>query len=318
MAGINLAGNSTSGQALDGSLNTIMSEFRMLRDETGVARKCATKMPLSPHTGTSKNVVNYGRLTAYSLSDGVDMTQAQSLADTTTSYTPAEVGVQVVIAYTTLSRVADADLLRRTGRMMHNAYDLKEDADGCAQFSSFVPILGSAGTVMSIGHALAGSSRLRIGNDRANPEPAPAPYYGILHPLQLGTIAANLAALSTTGAGTTITSEGTYGGLRTPGSTALSDAQMRKGPDAVGSLFGVEYYGDANIAVDSSDDGSGAIFSKEALVYVSEFEPKMIPDDSDKSLRAIELNIVGSYVWGLYRASNYGVEALFSCVLPTS
>src|SRR3990167_978920 len=193
MAGINLAGTSTSGQALDGSLNTILSEFRMLRDETGVARKCATKMSLAPHTGTAKNIVNYGRLTAYSLTDGVDMQQAQSLADTTTSYTPAEVGVQVVIARTTLSRVADPDLLRRTGRMMNNAYDLKEDADGCAQFSSFVPIVGSTATVFGIGSALAMSARLRIGNDRTNPEPAPLPHYGILHPLHTTSIAARLA-----------------------------------------------------------------------------------------------------------------------------
>ena len=127
--GINLAG---TGEALDTSLPTIYSEFKMLRDETGVCRKVSTKVTLPPHSGRSKNILNYGRLEAFDLDDGVDMVQAQTLADTNTAFTPNEVGLQVVIPKTTLRRIADPDLLKRTGRMMANAYDLKEDADGTA------------------------------------------------------------------------------------------------------------------------------------------------------------------------------------------
>lgn len=311
----NLAGSS---QALDSSLNTIYTEFRMLRDETGVARKCATPMPLMPHTGSSKNVLNYGRQVAYNLTDGVDMAQGQSLADTNTQYTPSEVGVQMILPKSTLRRVADPDLLRRTGRMMNNAYDLKEDADGCAQFPSFTPILGSAGTVVGLGHLLASDSILRIGNSRANPEPAPEPHHGILHPLMLGVVAAKLVPLSTTGAGTTDTAAGTYGGVITPGTNSMTEDVLRRGPRAAGTLFNTDWYGDANIAVDANDDASGAVFSQEAFIYISEVEPVMEPEQDDKSLRALELNLWGSYTWGLYRADNYGCEMLFDCTMPTS
>src|SRR3990167_3044008 len=180
MANMNLAG---SGEALDTSLPTIYSEFRLLRDETGVCRKVSSHIPLPPHTGRSKNLLNYGRITAFDLQDGVDMVNAQTLADTASTYTPAEVGLQVILPKTTLRRISDPDLLKRTGRMMANAYDLKEDADGTAQFTSFTPIVGTSSTVISLGALNAARARLRIGNDRANPEPAPPPWYCVLHPL---------------------------------------------------------------------------------------------------------------------------------------
>ena len=114
----NLAG---TGQALDTSLNTIFSEFKLLRDETGVFRSIATRFDLKPHEGTSKNILNYNRVVAFNLDDGVDMQQAQQLADTNTVYTPGEVGVQVMLPGSTMRRVADPDLLKRTGRMLNNA-----------------------------------------------------------------------------------------------------------------------------------------------------------------------------------------------------
>ncbi|KKK48655.1 hypothetical protein LCGC14_3142970, partial [marine sediment metagenome] len=49
----NLAG---AGEALDSSLNTIYSEFKLLRDETGIFRSTATKFELRPHEGRSKNI----------------------------------------------------------------------------------------------------------------------------------------------------------------------------------------------------------------------------------------------------------------------
>ena len=56
----------------------------------------------------------------------------------------------------------------------------------------------------------------------------------------------------------------------------------------------------ANIPV-SSNAANGGVFSKEGLIYVSEVEPVMEPEEDDKSLRGIELNLWGSYVWGTYR-----------------
>src|SRR5512146_394367 len=157
----NLAG---SGEDLDGSLNTIYSGFLILRDETGVCRSVATEMTLTPHEGRSKNVNNYNRVVAYDLSDGADMAQAQALADTTTSYTPGEVGVQVMLPGSTMRRVADPDLQGRTSRMLNNAYDLKEDQDGALQFVNFTPIMGAAADIVGPGHYLGALQKVRVGN----------------------------------------------------------------------------------------------------------------------------------------------------------
>src|SRR3989304_5490853 len=188
----NLAG---AGQALDSSLNTIYSEFKVLRDETGVFRSTATTLTLKPHEGRSKNVNNYNRVVAFDLADGVDMQPAQQLADTTTTYPPGEVGVQVLLPGSTMRRVADPELLRRTGRMLSAAYDLKEDQDGGLQMVNFTPIMGVATAVIGPREYLGALQRLSIGNNRANPEPPPLPYYIVDHPIKLGTLAARLVPI---------------------------------------------------------------------------------------------------------------------------
>ena len=315
MPGPTLAG---ATQALDSSLNTIYSEFLLLRDESGTCRKVSTHYKLLPHTGISKNILNYGRLSAYSLQDGVDMAQAQTLSDTNTAYTPAEVCVQVIVPGSTLRRVADPTLMKQTAAMMHNAYDLKEDSDGTAQFTSFVPILGSAGTVLGVGHLLAARARLGIGNDRTNPEPAPAPYYAVLHPLHLSAVMGRLMPITDVPTGTNVYTGVAAGAtMGIGGGTVIGDRIIESGPKAIGRLFDMEVYTDANMAI-ASDGASGACFAKMGLIYVSEVEPMMEPDETDVSLRAVELNLWGSYVWGNYRASNYGVEMLFDVTLPTA
>lgn len=318
MAGINLAG---SGQALVNSLNTIMSEFKLLTQAEAVMEGCATHYTLAPHTGRSKNVLNYGRLRAYTLEDGVDMAQAQSLTDESTAYTPVEIGVQVVIANSTLRRVADADLLRNIGRMMANAYTRESDTNGCLQLSSFTPSVGSAGTVASPGHMLAISSRLAIGNNRTDPEPAPKPWHFVHHPLALAVVAGRLMPLSSTpgGAAAFGANTGAHAGVTVTGPlTGVSGEIARRSVGGIGMLFQMMVKSDANIPVDSSDDAIGAGFSQEGLIFIRELAPKLWPQENDISLRGLELNLIGSEAWGTYRPDAYGVDFTADASLPTS
>ena len=314
----NLAG---AAEALDGSLNTIFSVFKELRDATGVFRSTATKLELKAHEGRSKNVNNYNRVVALDVADGVDMQQAQQLADTTTSYTPGEVGVQVLLPGSTMRRVADMDLLKRTGRMMNNAYDLKEDQDGGLQMVNFTPIMGVAAAILGIGEYMGAINRLKIGNNRANPEPPPTPYYLVDHPLKLGVLLARLSPLSDVPTGTNkyVPATPTTASVTGPGSTALSDSIIKQGIGALGAFWGATVKESPNLLPDASDDVSGGVYSQEGLVYVSELEPRSDPDTSDKSLRgAVELNYWGSYVWGVYRAGAYGVEVLGDASMPAA
>lgn len=316
MAGANLAG---PGQSLDSSLNTIMTEFRMLRDETGVMRKCSTHMSLKPHQGASKNILNYGRFQAYNLQDGVDMAQAQSLVDENTTLTPSEVGVQVILPKSTLRRVADPQLLQRTGRMMNAAYDLKEDTDGCMQLDLIPNRVGGTGIVIRVGHLLAATSSISIGNQRENPEPAPMPWYTVLHRLQLGVIAGRLIPLYDSTGKFYDPKLGVGGESLAPAAArARADELIAKGPSATGRLFDTEVYGDANIPLKAGIDAVGGVFSKEAMIYLSEVEPVMEPDETDASLRALELNLWGSYVFGMYRPNFYAIGVFADATMPTS
>ncbi len=317
MPGGNLAG---PGEALDGSLNTIFSEFKLLRDETGVFRSTATKMQLKPHEGRSKNVNNYNRVVALDLADGQDLQQMQQLADTTTTYSPGEVGVQVLLPGSTMRRVADPDLLRRTGRMLANAYDLKEDQDGGLQMVNWTPIMGAATDILGPQEYLGALQRLSIGNNRANPEPPPGTVYLVDHPLKLGVLAVQLIPLTDVPTGTNLFTPLTTdrGDVVGPGAGgALSDDILKRGIGALGQFWGAVVKKSANLLPDAGDDVSGGAYVSEGLIYVSELEPVSDPDTSNKSLRgAIELNYWGSYVWGTYRAGAYGVEVLGDASMP--
>lgn len=313
-----------SGQALDSSLPTVFSEFKINRDETGIMRSCATHMRLRPHEGASKNVNNYDRVVAYGLDDAADMTQAQELADTTTSYTPGEAGVQVVLPGSTMRRIQDPDLLSRTGRIMANAYDLKEDQDGCNQLSSYGGGLGGSSSVLSPGLARAIGARLRVGNSQANPEPAPAPWYMVTNPLSGVVLEGRLIPLGSTPGGAAVygatggAHAGTTAGVGSPNESMAAEI-IKRGIGGVGTISNMMVKYDANLLPDGNDDVIMAGFSQEGLVFVSEVNPHPDHDRSDKSMRgAVELNFWGSYVWGVYKASNYGVDATVDASLPTT
>src|SRR3990167_8271487 len=167
-------------------------------------RSCATEFGLKPHEGVSKQLNNYNRLVAFDVADGADIAQAQALADTTTTYTPGEVAVQTWLPGSTMRRIADPDLLKRTGRILRNAYDLKEDQDGGLQLPSFTAIVGAATRVLGPGEYLAAMTRLAYGNSRANPEPPPHPWFIVDHTIKLSTVAGRIVPLTDVPTGTNV------------------------------------------------------------------------------------------------------------------
>ena len=316
---INLVGAS---QNLNDSLNTIVTAFKRTREEAERVRDSATHYPLKAHSGLSVVLATYGILEARSLSDGVDMEQAQDLADTPNTYTPAEVGVQLVIADTTIRRSADPALMRQAGRSGASAYQRKEDGDGVGQFSSFTGGLGSAGTVLSPGHVTAAAAQLRTGtvlpSSTVTAEPAPGDYMGFFTPAQIHAVAMRIIPLSDVPTGTNayaVTSSGVTVGPGRAGN--LSDDLIRSGRKALGMLGGVHMHESANITSDASSDAIGAVFSKEGLIFAPEMEPVEKPQ-RDESARATELNIVGAYAWGVYRPAAFGLSMTFDSALPTA
>ena len=312
------------GQALDVSLPTIISDFMLLRDVTGVFRSSASNNPMKPHTGVSWIRNNYGRVVAMSLDEAADMNQAQTLADQATVITPAEVGAQVLLPGSTLRRVADASLESRVAAMLNAAYNLKEDQDGAAQMSSWSQALGATTVILAVGAIFAGAARLGVGNTVANPEPAPLPITYIAHDFQILHLAGRLMVLTDIPSGTAAA----YTGLTATGATiaagggqaggTLAEEIKRGGIGKLTTMGGIDIKKDANITVGSTPDARGGMFSKEGLIYVNEVEPHIVKDTSDASMRdAVELNVWGSYGWGLYRSIAFGLGMLYDATTPT-
>lgn len=317
MPGVQIAGN---GQALDQSLPTIITGFKVLRDYDGVMRRLADPLTMQPHTGSTHEILNYGRVAAYVVAEGVDIAQAQDLSDARTSITPDEVAVQVILAGSTMRRVADPALLRRTGEIMENAYNLKEDADGCTQLDSFTTAIGSAGTIAGAGSISAAVTSLGTGNNTATPEPAPDPIQAVFHPCSLHAIMGRLQPLTDVPTGTNVYAPPSTAGATVAAGrgTAMADDIAKRGLKAMGMLAGIRVYMDANISVDASADAKSGVFSREGLKYLSEVPPHL-DTEKDASLRdGIELNYWGAYGWQVYRAGAYGIECLFDATLPSA
>ncbi len=306
-----------TGQALD-LFNTMYGEFELLNDVLGVAKKTATHYKLRPQEGPTKHIMNYGRVSAYSLSDGVDYGQAQALSDADTTASPGEVGVLIILAGRSISRSPDADLAKRAGRIAARALDLKQDTDGVTQLASFTSTaLGGAGTVGAPGLFHAGAARLGFGSNRSNPEPVPEPWYVIHHDNALSAVAGKIIPFGTTPSGTTLY-DGTNGFSPTTGSrTPMSDDIMQMGVQALGRLGNATIYRDANLIPDSNDDVTGAMFSKEGLIYVEEVSATMDYDQPKRLRGGMEIMTFASYAWTNYRPANYGIPMTLDATTPT-
>lgn len=294
----------------------------LLEQERGKIINTATREKLLPHTGANFNYINYGRFIAQSATDGVDAAQAQSLADNATAFTPSEVVVNAVVSDRTISRVADPKLLSEIGDMAMNAIELKEDQDGCSKFSSFTTGLGSSGTVCTVGHLLAAEAGLRDGNSAAVPEPAPGPWFGILHPNTLAAAAVKLIPLTTSTSTTLANSAGVLGGYVGVGSPEMGGLGMevlqKKGLLRQLELGEMVVIADANVTLASNGtDATNGVYSQRGLVFVEEVAPYQ-KQERDESLRGIEITCVTSYAFGVYRPAAYGLSMTFDATQPTS
>jgi hypothetical protein len=96
----------------------------------------------------------------------------------------------------------------------------------------------------------------------------------------------------------------------------LGDAANRAMQDFfVGSFLTANWFVNANISVDGSDDAISGIFNPGALAFDSRKAPTIEPE-RDASLRAWELNIVGGYAHGVRRPT-FGVKYTADAATPS-
>lgn len=251
-----------------------------------------TKMMLSPGE-KSLYIPKFGTVTAKDLTDGVDMTEAQSLTITGTTHSTDEAGCKVIITKKLRHQLKE-DAYKAAGKVIGNAMAKKVDQDGLALFSGLDTSLGAAGTTFTMDYLLAAISQCY-----GQSEPVPEPIVSVLHPYHLHELVDRLA---------------------TPG-TSVTPPELQTGALAAyfrgtEKLFGTAVYSTGNIAVDSSDDAYGAVFNKMAFIYLVGWEPENWVE-YDGSLRGWELGIVSDY--GMVEEDGtYGRALLFDASAPTS
>jgi hypothetical protein len=245
----------------------------------------------------SITVPKVGQMSATNLADGVDLASSEDIGMTSTSLTTGEVGLKVILT-DKLVRQENEDAFRIVGRQMGDAVARKKDRDAIALFPALNGgvDLGStsAGYEMEIGNVA-----VLVGFAKANKFPKPVQI--VQHPWATFRAAQSVMGITAGSAGA-VMNAGAVGLSNSLGESLLKDFFEF-------SLSGVPVYQDGNIDANSTGDGTGAVFSREAMVYV-ESVGFSTERERDASLRATELVVTCDY--GVFELDDtYG--APFSC-----
>lgn len=232
-------------------------------------------------------------MTAAGLIDGVDMTDTQDIGMTTVDLTTAEVGLKVILT-DKLVRQENEDMFRVVGRQMGDAMARKKDTDVIGLFAGFTGFTaGTAGAQLTLQN-LSGTI------DIAKRNKFPNPVYFVHHPSALFRVSLNSAIIPSL----------TQGLLP----QELDADLLRDFYKFV--VQQVTVFEDGNITIDSSDDGVGALFSKNSAAFVDSvgYEGRQ---QRDESLRATEQIVLADY--GVFELDDsYGVAATFDCSAPST
>lgn len=238
-----------------------------------------------------RNVSRYGTANVRSLGEGDDVTPTQFSRTSLTTLTPARYADQFFISD---QRVMSDDQTVRADAALELGAAFAQDVDVniATNFGSL-----TAGTVGSAGSALTWSN---IMSARAilQAKKVPGPYYCALHP---------------------------YGWLDLVNAATTSGNAIMDAPNfrdsMVNSYFvstiigGVTFVVTPSIAIDGSDDATGAMYAPLAIAY-DERRAFNIRPERDESREGIELNASLWYAHGVWDATR-GVQIIHDAATPS-
>ena len=274
---------------LNGLLPIIYKEARMTAIETPIMRNLVTKYDIKNKPGQRVDIPKWGTVTAEALTQGVDMTNMQTLGTSSLPFTVGEAGAQTGVTDDDIEDAND-DVIKKHGRILGEAIATKDDVDALTLFSSLSGGLGAAGATITLGYFTATLTQLRAAYAKGE-------YYCVLHPYVYHDLAESIILNSS------------YGQLLEAGSDIAKKFRAKE-------FMGVGIYEDANITVDASDDSYGAMFTKECFCRVDK-RPLRIEKERDASLRGWELNATTRYIYGEVE-DTFGKYLLFDTQAPTS
>lgn len=221
-------------------------------------------------------------VTAFGLSEGVDM-EAETLVDTNVAIAATEVGVSVELTNKMLRTVNRDQFLRDAGRAMGMAINVKQEQDFATLIDGFATLVGLDGAAAVLGHLSAALAGFRGQATEPLSEQMFRDVSAVVHPYAWHDIAQQLFP---TGSGDS----------HAPMAAQLNSANERTLTNFFprGVYFGTPIKVSSNVVLSGTDARSGVFHRDSGCIY--EFMPvDLAIDDSDKSMRSIELNMVIDY-----------------------
>ena len=242
-------------------------------------------------------------VTAFGLSEGVDMT-TETLVDSNVAVSATEVGVSVEMTNKMLRTVNRDTFLRNAGKAMGSAINVKQEQDYATLIDGFGTVVGLDGAAAVIGSLSAGLTQLRSNTEPLSPAMM-MQVSSVISPAMWHDIAQQLFP----------TGSGDSHAPFTP--TPASIAERTFGSYMpVGNYFGTPIKVSTNLVKATNDVRAGVFHRTAGLIY--EFMPVELDiDDSDKSMRSVELNMVIDYGF-VEETDGFGREWDADDVNPTS
>ena len=223
-------------------------------------------------------------VTAFGLSEDVDMT-TETLVDSNVAISATEVGVAVRVTDKMLRTVNRDTFLRDAGKAMGSAVNVKQEQDFATILDGFGTVIGLDGAALTIGVLNAGQAQLRNATEPIN-EMMFQGVSTVISPYLWNDLA---GAFFPSGSGE----------AHSPNTPQMNRANTgvleRYFP--TGTYFGMPIKLSTNLVASGANIRAGIFHRDAALVY--DFMPvDLRVDDSDTSMRSVELIMVADYGYG--------------------
>ena len=243
------------------------------------------------------NSPKYGTVTAYGLTEGVDMSQAQQVTDSNVAIAASEVGVQIVPTRKMLRTTGTDKTLRDLGEIMGNAVIVKEETDFATLIDGFSNVVGADGSSAAIGQLRAGVAQIRANSE---PQTDVSGIRAVIHPYTWHDLGAE---------GRPLADHAPFPGAATVG-TYESDTAP-----AMAVVDGIPTYLSTNLVTSSTNVRNGVYHQNSGLIYM--FEAEHLDPEYDASGRWTEMNLVVDYGYGELN-DGFGREWDADITAPTS
>ena len=255
-----------------------------LKDDALAIKRHFQVVPGRPGMDDTYNSPKLPGVTAFGLTEGVDMS-TETIVDSNVAISATEVGVSVQITNKNLRTINRDEFLRQIGQAIGSAINVKQEQDFAALIDGFGTVVGLDGAAAVIGSLSAGLSQLRNASEPIT-EDKMRDVAAVISPYAWHAISQQLFP---TGSGTSHAPDVAQN------NRANADVLSQYWP--VGNYFGTPIEISTNLVASSNDIRNGIFYKKAAIIY--EFMPfDLVTDDSDKSMRAIELDGVIDYGYG--------------------